>query len=148
MDLPGTRLPKGTKVHWLLGHSNGRFWSKLPPSLVLFCSWLRLRLHGPCSAQTRSDGAQKEGRRKAACSAAGTTRHLASPKRQRVRQSWWQSSSKHSFKFFTIAITYSVVGERTWCPHPEPFQGCFCGSTSESAQSSTDHGQQDERSRV
>lgn len=41
----------------------------------------------------------------------------------------------------TNMIVYIVIEERIWwCSHPEPFQRCFCDSTSESAQSRTDCG--------
>lgn len=42
VDLSGTRFPKEIQIPWPLGHSNGKFWSKLSPSLILFFSWLQL----------------------------------------------------------------------------------------------------------
>ena len=148
MDSPGTGLPEETQVSWLLGHSNGRLWSKLPPSLVLFCGWLQLitwALYCPDKVSCWPAGRDMK-----SCLLScwhdllPCLSHTTAKKSKTVSD----RTAPSTVLFFTITIAYSVAVECTWCPHPELFQGCSCGSTSESSQSSTDHGQRYETNRV
>lgn len=136
VDLSGARFPKEIQIPWPLSHSNGKSWSKLSPSLISFCSWLQLIAHTQyCSEKVRC---QPEGRKIKSfllnrwhdllpCLSCMTAK-----KRNKivlVAEQLWAV-------LFTIMTT--TVEECTWCPHPKPFQGCFCESTSESAQVNRD----------